>query len=477
MIRVMLCSSFVSLLVAGSSPAQGIPFRPAPARVPGIGASPASDRSPSVTYDKRQLVFASDRAGGAGNFDLWEARRADPGSAWTAPRPVAGIGLNTPANETAPALNPIGSRLLFVSDRPGGLGAGDLWAAARPDDRSGFGTPVPVVELNSRFVEDEPALVADELEVFFVSDRPGGPLGGGIWRASRTSVDGRWQAPQPVRELDGRGREAAPSLSRDGLTIWFTSDRGTAGMDVWVASRANRSARFGAPVRVSELSTAAPESGLHVCYDDWTIFLTREIAGSSQIFASDRDGPMLEALAEPALNDPWQVWVRADPGSLAVVLASGGSIPPVKFPGIGGAFELDPSSLFVLHIGVCDRFEMSVAQLQLPASTALEGVDLHLQAFAQRPTEGWFRRFSKRWRRRIRRIYAKWNLCKDTRNRCITACRASVPKMVERCARQNLYRMYWGPRAYAQSVYSCAKGKLTACIRRCLFEYTRCMLR
>lgn len=63
------------------------------------------------------------------NFDIYRSTRASISSAWNAPELV--LGLNTPRNDQAPTLSPDGSILYFNSNRTGGFGATDLYAATR----------------------------------------------------------------------------------------------------------------------------------------------------------------------------------------------------------------------------------------------------------------------------------------------------------------------------------------------------------
>ena len=72
----------------------------------------------------RGFVFASDRPGGLGGFDLYYVERV--GAGWSAPMNL-GEPVNSPADEVAPRWQ-VGDILTFASDRPGGLGGLDLFA-------------------------------------------------------------------------------------------------------------------------------------------------------------------------------------------------------------------------------------------------------------------------------------------------------------------------------------------------------------
>jgi hypothetical protein len=86
-------------------------------------STPANDQMPNVSRDGREVVFASDRAGGAGAMDVWTATRAGTSDAWSAPVNV-GPNVNTAAAETRPSLSGDRKRLHF-----GRLG--DIWVSAR----------------------------------------------------------------------------------------------------------------------------------------------------------------------------------------------------------------------------------------------------------------------------------------------------------------------------------------------------------
>ena len=83
----------------------------------------ANDQMPNVSRDGLEMVFASDRAGGAGAMDIYRTTRASTADAWSAPVNL-GPNVNTVAAETRPSLSGDGHRLHF-----GRLG--DIWVSTR----------------------------------------------------------------------------------------------------------------------------------------------------------------------------------------------------------------------------------------------------------------------------------------------------------------------------------------------------------
>ena len=122
-----------------------------------------------------------------------------------------------------------------------------------------FFPPTHVAELNTEFVDRDPAVSSDGLEVFFVSDRPGGSGDWDIWHATRLDTSSPFDAPVAVAAVNSLGREANPDISEDGLTLYMSRDWAghTQFTDIYVSTRPDRSSSFSAPQLVGELSTAA----------------------------------------------------------------------------------------------------------------------------------------------------------------------------------------------------------------------------
>ena len=86
------------------------------------------DRYPCISPNGLLLFFPSDRPGGFGGDDLYMTRRATIDDDWGTPVNL-GPTINTSVGENTPTILPDASTVYFASNRPGGLGRRDLWQA------------------------------------------------------------------------------------------------------------------------------------------------------------------------------------------------------------------------------------------------------------------------------------------------------------------------------------------------------------
>ena len=206
---------------------------------------------PALSRDGRRLYFSSaGHEGGFGGFDIWVSERIDRRDplGWQAPVNL-GSGINTGGQELGPMPFEDPSTqtftLYFYAIRPG-TGARDLFTSTL-DENGSFTAAVPISELNTPFDDEQPSIRRDGLEMFFVSNRPGsvvdpttGLPSSDIWVSTRASTSDPWGPPVnlgPV--INTAGLEGRPALSFDGRSLYFFSNgHGGSGLtDLFVSTR------------------------------------------------------------------------------------------------------------------------------------------------------------------------------------------------------------------------------------------------
>jgi len=93
--------------------------------------------------------------------------------------------------------------------------------------------------VNSAFRELGARLSPDELSLYFGSDRPGGLGAFDIWVSRRACLECPWEAPANLcPNINSFGGDGAPALSPDGLLLFFSGAR-AGGEDIWVSRRSD----------------------------------------------------------------------------------------------------------------------------------------------------------------------------------------------------------------------------------------------
>lgn len=210
--------------------------------------SAAVDGCGSHSPDGLTIVFNSNRGG---NQNLYIARRSSTsegfGTPVALPSPV-----NTSANEACPTIAN-GHRLYFSSDREDP--AYDMYVTR--EGPKGWSEPENLgPNINTPGWLDESATFYEDGDgnqvMLFSARQSGGSGDGNIYQ----SVNG---APKSL-VAGGPNSSAAdnrPSVTRDGLTIYFDSTRsgGLGGPDLYFATRSNTSEPFGPAIHLRDLSS------------------------------------------------------------------------------------------------------------------------------------------------------------------------------------------------------------------------------
>ena len=181
-----------------------------------VVSTPASEVRATVSPDGQRIVWGStDRAGGKGGWDLWQATLKQ--GRWQEPQPLS---IDSPANDFDPAFSADGRWLYFFSNREGGLGGDDLYRVAVHAD-GGFGAVENLGPgVNSKGNEWAPAPSRDGKSLLFASDGFGGAgrhdLFVAHWKGD-AFVDRK-----PVPGVNTRSDEFDAAWLEDGKAIVFT---------------------------------------------------------------------------------------------------------------------------------------------------------------------------------------------------------------------------------------------------------------
>jgi Tol biopolymer transport system component len=216
-----------------------------------------------------------------------------------------------------------GERILAISratSNPSDAGGGGSDATGNPNDAgqpwTPFGTPQVVPGLRSDTDEvQDPSLTFEGLELYFSS--PEGDLSD-IWVSRRTVATDPWGPSTLVAELSSPQADEDPSVSVDGLIMYFTSDRGGDGRRVYASRRRTRDTPWETPVRVDLGSSTVDEAP---ALDRGQLYL---------VFGSQRGTssyPHLFAATRPDASAVWQgsmeltalssAWQDTDPALFA----------------------------------------------------------------------------------------------------------------------------------------------------------------
>ncbi len=226
---------------------------------------------PSLSADEEKLVFTRLVPKNINNPKIYGNRQEDiyisvfKNNHWQKAEPL-GYPINTPANEGAQFITSDGKRMFFTAcNRNDGLGKCDIYMSEKLGD--GWSIPVNLGEpVNSEYHEKQPSLSSDGKSLYFASDRPGGKGKFDIW-VSTLDDQGHWGKPVNLGDsINTPGDEQSPYIHPDNQTLYFASDGwpGMGGYDLYFSRRKNTSS-WSTPVNLGyPINTFADECGLVV---------------------------------------------------------------------------------------------------------------------------------------------------------------------------------------------------------------------
>jgi len=223
------------------------------------------------------------------------------------------------ANDVTDCFSFDGLEMYIHSLRPGGYGGWDSWVLKRASIDEDWGPPENLgTVLNSQSNETHPSVSADGLTLYFSSDRPGGYGSADIYMTTRVTRDAPWgQVVNMGPKINISNADLCPWISADGLELYFESylrAGGYGGGDIYVARRATTGDPWGDPVNLGPVVNSA--------YQEHNVSLSPD---GLLMFFSDRD--LFQNMPRPGgygycdiwitrratLADPWQTPVNLGP--------------------------------------------------------------------------------------------------------------------------------------------------------------------
>ncbi|MBA7647697.1 hypothetical protein ES703_55475 [subsurface metagenome] len=256
----------------------------------------------SISYDRLELYFCSNRPGGYGGYDLWMVTRPTIDDDWSAPMNL-GPTVNSQSDCMAPSISADGLTLYF-SDYDygpylhGGFGSTDTWMVTRQMIDAPWSSPANVGQpVNFSGGDICPNISADGLSLYFACGvSRGGPGWYDLWLATRATTDNEWGAPKELGpSVNSPLIDIGPSISSSGLVLFFCSTRtgGQGDYDIWMTRRVTKEHNWRPPVNLGPVVNSSAIDGLP----------SISANGSTLYFCSTRLGGFGE-------RDLWQVLIE-----------------------------------------------------------------------------------------------------------------------------------------------------------------------
>jgi len=235
-----------------------------------MGTPVGADDQPSLTDDMLNLYV---RRVTGGQHDIFGATRSSVTVAFASPVNVSSLSTGA-FNEWTPELGGNGLTIHFSSDRNGTAVGFEIYSATRTALGGNWNNQQPISTLNGPASDESPTVSRDGLTMVFTSTRNDA---GDIFISERPLQSDPWPMPVNAGQVNNMGRrDEGPFLSTDKLTIYFSSDRpgGAGGFDLWQATRPNLSMPFGPAMPIMELNTSGNERDPWVSPDGKHIFFS-----------------------------------------------------------------------------------------------------------------------------------------------------------------------------------------------------------
>ncbi|MGZ3764210.1 MAG: OmpA family protein [Mucilaginibacter sp.] len=231
---------------------------------------------PAITADENTLIFTRKINN---NEDFYKSIKVD--GKWQTATFLSDRINTARFNEGAQSLSQDGKVLFFTGcNRPDGLGRCDIYVSQKKGNDWGkpFDLSPPV---NTPGWESQPSISADGRTLYFVSNRKGGYGGYDIWKSTLTEKG--WSEPENLGpNINTSMDEQSPFIHPDDSTLYFCSDGwpGMGGKDLFV-SRLGKDGKWQKPENLGyPINSSGDENGLTLTANgNYAFFSSNKLSG------------------------------------------------------------------------------------------------------------------------------------------------------------------------------------------------------
>jgi len=269
--KLILAGILIAIVLSGGSAEADFTFGEPTNMGPMIN-TPDWDTDPCVSTDNLGLYYASDQPGGAGGDDLYVTTRPMVSDPWGEPVNL-GQTVNSSAHDAGPSISTDGLTLYFESERSGGRGGYDIWMTMRMTKDDPWEEAVNLgPTINSPYDDTVPSISNDGLTLYFSSRRAGGSGSRDIWMSTRHTTQDEWGIPVNLGPIVNSTRmDAHPDVCCNNCVLFFSSNRWV-NWDICMTRRKSVEEDWGEPVRLDSPLNYTHDYGSSISFDGSTIY-------------------------------------------------------------------------------------------------------------------------------------------------------------------------------------------------------------
>jgi len=205
------------------------------------------EKSPYLSFDGLTLYFSRQGSGSQQYTRIFQATRNSPQGSFTSGTEIPGL-IFSGGHVDSPWVSSDNLRMYYYRTEAGGIRR--ILLSERISEFAPWQTGDYVYELNDLGHVICPTLTKDERLIVFAGLNLAGGLGGyDLWMARRPDMGLPFADVNSVGVVNSEANEYHPSLSADGLILYFASDR-SGGLRIYRSERAHLQAPFGIPEEV-----------------------------------------------------------------------------------------------------------------------------------------------------------------------------------------------------------------------------------